>query len=258
MNTDVKNHFLDQRKNRLFIGLGAFFLANTLIAEMIGVKLFSLERSLGFEPIRLMLFGTEVNFTLSVGVLPWPIVFILTDIINEYFGYRGVRFLSILTSVLIAFAFLIFYGAIQMAPADFWLTSQQSNGVLDMQVAYRMILGQSMSIIYASIIAFLVGQLLDAHIFTKIKQYTGEKKIYLRATGSTLISQLIDTIIVNYLYLYVSLGFPFVQVTAICLMGYIFKFLVAIISTPALYLGHFIIRNYLAGRSIFEWRRKKK
>ena len=148
---------MGSRTNRLFLVLAGLFITHALAAEMIGVKLFSLEKTLGLAPLHFSLFGSTVDFTLSVGVLPWPMVFILTDVINEYFGYRGVRFLSILTACLISFTFLIFYGAIHLFPAEFWLTSQVANGVPDMQAAYQVILGQSMTIIYASIIAFLVG-----------------------------------------------------------------------------------------------------
>lgn len=114
---------IKDKPTRLFLILGGFFVANALIAEVVGVKLFSLERTLGSEPTNHTLFGESgLGFTLSAGTLNWPLVFIMTDIINEYYGVKGVRFLSILTAGIIAFAFLVFYGAIHIAPDDFWLT----------------------------------------------------------------------------------------------------------------------------------------
>lgn len=237
---------IKEKPTRLFLILGGFFIANALIAEVIGVKLFSLEKTLHMMPANMTIFGESgLGFTLTVGIVIWPVVFIMTDLINEYYGVKGVRFLSVLTACIIAFAFLVFYIAIHLAPDDYWIGSQKVNGVPDMQAAYTQILGQGMSIIFASLTAFLIGQMADATIFKKIKKLTGEKNIWMRATLSTLVSQLIDTICVSYIYLYFSLGFSFPRVTAIVLTGYIYKFAIAIICTPLIYLVHNGIEEYL-------------
>jgi queuosine precursor transporter len=240
------HNIIKDKAIRLFIILGGFFIANAIIAEVIGVKLFSLEKVFGLDNANITLFGEKgLGYTLSVGVLPWPIVFIMTDIINEYYGVKGVRFLSFITAGLIAFAFFVFYFAIKMPPDDFWQSSQQKNGVPGMQQAFTQILGQGMNIIVASLTAFLIGQLTDAFVFRKIKKATGEGKIWLRATTSTLISQLIDTVIVSYVYLYFSLGFSFPRVTGIAMVGYTYKLTVAILCTPLIYLVHGWIEKYL-------------
>lgn len=240
------HNIIKDKGTRLFLILGGFFVANTLMAEVIGVKLFSLEKTLHLDPANMTLLGESgLGFTLTVGVLIWPVVFIMTDLINEYYGVKGVRFLSILTSIIIIFAFIVFYGAIHLAPDNYWIGSQKENGVPDMQAAFAQVLGQGMNIIFASLTAFLVGQLADATVFKKIKQITGEKGIWMRATVSTLVSQLIDTICVSYIYLYFSLGFSFPRVTAIALTGYVYKFSVAILCTPIIYLVHHLIEEYL-------------
>jgi hypothetical protein len=210
------HNIIKDKGTRLFLILGGFFVANTLMAEVIGVKLFSLEKTLHLDPANMTLLGES-----------------------------GVRFLSILTSIIIIFAFLVFYGAIHLAPDNYWIGSQKENGVPDMQAAFAQVLGQGMNIIFASLTAFLVGQLADATVFKKIKQITGEKGIWMRATVSTLVSQLIDTICVSYIYLYFSLGFSFPRVTAIALTGYVYKFSVAILCTPIIYLVHHLIEEYL-------------
>jgi uncharacterized integral membrane protein (TIGR00697 family) len=169
----------------------------------------------------------------------------MTDIINEYYGVKGVRFLSLLTTVIIAFAFIVFYGAIHLAPDNFWVGSQKNNGVPNMQAAFAQVLGQGMNIIFASLTAFLIGQMADATVFKQIKRLTGEKGIWMRATLSTLVSQLLDTICVSYIYLYFSLGFSFPRVTAIALTGYVYKFCIAILCTPIIYLIHNLIEEYL-------------
>ena len=250
------HYIIKDKPTRLFIILGGFFIANTIMAEVIGVKLFSLEKTLHLAPANLTLFGESgLGFTLTVGVLIWPVVFIMTDLINEYYGVKGVRFLSILTSIIILFAFLVFYGAIHLAPDDYWISSQEKNGVPNMQSAFAQVLGQGMNIIFASLTAFLIGQLADATVFKQIKKITGEKGIWMRATVSTLISQLIDTICVSYIYLYFSLGFSFPRVTAIALTGYIYKFSVAIICTPIIYLIHHLIEEYLGKSKAAEMKR---
>jgi len=97
----------------------------------------------------------------------------------------------------------------------------------------------------ASLTAFVVGQISDATVFKAIKRATGEKHIWMRATLSTLISQFIDTVVVSYLYLYYSQGFPFARVTGIALVGYTYKFVIAVASTPLIYLVHGWIERYL-------------
>lgn len=252
---------IKDKPTRLFIILAGFFIANTLIAELMGVKLFSLERSLGIDPIALNIFGNEFSFNLTAGVLLWPVVFIMTDIINEYYGRSGVRFLSLLTIGLIIYAFIMFSGAINLYPADFW-ARDYFPGVTDSNKAYAGIFGQSQAIIIASLCAFLVAQLLDVFIFHKIKEKTGERKIWLRATGSTLISQLIDSFIVLFIAFYIAprvygntTSWSFSLVMTVCIGNYLYKFLVAIIMTPVIYLVHAWIEKYLGHEKAAEMKR---
>ena len=245
------HNIIKDKSTRLFIILGGFFIANALIAEIIGVKLFSLEKSLGLEPANLRFFGNSFSFNLTAGVLLWPVVFIMTDIINEYYGPKGVRFLSFIAIILIAYSFLMFTGAIGLYPADFW-AKDYFPGVPDSNKAFSGIFGQSQAIIVASLAAFLISQLLDVFIFHKIKRFTGEKSIWLRATGSTLVSQLIDSFVVLFIAFYVmpsltgqSKAWSLAQVMATCVGNYIYKFLVAVVLTPIIYLVHGVIEKYL-------------
>jgi queuosine precursor transporter len=247
------HNIIKDKATRLFIMLGGFFIANALIAEFIGVKIFSLEGTLGIQPIAINLFGNSFSFNLTAGVLLWPVVFIMTDIINEYYGQKGVKFLSYLTAGLISYAFLMFFWAIRLEPAGWWPGSKQSAGIQDMQVAYRAVFGQGLWIIIGSLTAFLLGQILDVMVFHKIKQYTGDKKIWLRATGSTLFSQLIDSFVVLGIAFYIgpmidpSNGDPWTlaQLLSIGTGNYIYKFVVAVAMTPVIYLGHKMIENYV-------------
>ncbi len=238
---------LSDKATRLFLVLAGFFAANALLAEMIGVKLFQLETALGLATADFGLLGQEhLSFVLSVGVLPWPIVFIMTDVVNDYYGVRGVRFLTLLTTGLIAFAFIVMGFAIGIPPAEFWVGMNARQGVPDMQAAFAGIFGQGMNIILGSLSAFVVGQLVDAFAFRAIKRATGDRRIWLRATGSTLVSQLIDSVVVTYVAFWVMRDdFSFARCTAMVLTAYAYKFVVAVLSTPLVYLAHAGVERYL-------------
>jgi uncharacterized integral membrane protein (TIGR00697 family) len=247
-------NIINNKSTKLFIFLGGFFIANAFIAEVIGVKIFSLENTLGITPFKIPLFGTDFSFNLTAGVLLWPVVFIMTDIINEYYGEKGVKFLSYLTVVLLAYAFLMYYLGIKLVPAGWWPTSKTDQGVPNMQLAYAQVFGQGIAIILGSLIAFLIGQVVDVVIFHKIKKWSGEKYIWLRSTGSTLVSQLIDSFVVLFIAFYLfpkyvsdANGKPwaFNVVMSICIGNYIYKFIVAVVLTPVIYIVHSWIEKYL-------------
>ncbi|HEX6192190.1 MAG TPA: queuosine precursor transporter [Chitinophagaceae bacterium] len=254
---------IQHKPTRLFLILAGLFITNALIAEFIGVKIFSLEATLGLKPAEIHLFGSTYSFNLTCGVLLWPVVFVMTDIINEYYGRRGVKFLSWLTIILIAFGFLMVFGAINTTPNSWWVTSKKEIGVDNMNTAFNGIYGQGLGIIIASMTAFLVAQLVDVVIFHKIKKATGEKKIWLRATGSTVVSQLIDSFIVLLIAFYFypkyvpnqGSPWPFDQLLAICLVNYIYKFSMALLLTPVIYLVHGWIENYLGRELAAEMKR---
>lgn len=234
------------KKVYLFLFLGGFFICNALLAEFIGVKIFSLERSLGIEPLRMQLLGlSDLGFNLTAGVLLWPVVFIMTDIINEYYGMRGVRIFSFFTAALIAYAFVMVFMAIRLSPADFWPASQASQGIDNMQLAYRAIFGQGLWIIVGSLVAFLIGQLVDVFVFHRVKVITGERYIWARATGSTLVSQFIDSFVVLFIAFYIGADWSLRLVLGIGLVNYMYKFAAALLLTPLIYLGHHFIDRYL-------------
>ena len=250
----MTNQDLNMYKNKpqiLFFILGGFFLTNAIVAEIIGVKIFSLEQTLGFEPANLSFFGIEnLSFNLTAGVLLWPIIFVMTDIINEYFGKRGVKVLSYAAVGFIIYAFIMMFLAINLAPNTWWdsqsgLSVDPINSIDKMDLAFNKIIGQGLWIIVGSLIAFLVGQLLDVLVYQKIRKFTGESKVWLRATGSTLISQLVDSYIVLFIAFYIGSDWSFERVAAIATVNYIYKFILAIGLTPFIYLAHNVIDNYL-------------
>lgn len=211
------------KRETLYLILAMFFVTNAIVAEMIGGKLIDIHL-LGF------------SFKFSIGILPWPIVFLSTDLINEYFGKQGVRKLSVITSCMILYAFLVLFFAMGVPAASFSPVQDD---------AFRNVFGQSMWIIAGSITAFLVSQIIDVMVFWFFKSRTGNKMLWLRATGSTVVSQFIDSFIV--------LGIGFLLPGKISLDNYINvgltnysgKLIIAILLTPFIYIIHFLIDKFI-------------
>jgi len=224
------------RKQWVYFVLGGFFLTNAILGELTGGKLFSLPAyGLGW-------LGLD-TVVLSIGVIPWPVVFIITDLINEYFGQPGVRRLTFLAVGMICYAFVILFAAIQV-PA--WESSPVPHDM------FARVFGQSMWIIVGSLAAFLIAQLLDVTLFHWFKGLTGGKALWLRATGSTVFSQMVDTFVVLFVgfRLPAILGISGYDLTwgkfaQVAVGNYSYKLLIAILITPLIYVIHGIIDRYL-------------
>lgn len=237
---------LDDRATRLFIALAAFFCVNAVLAEFIGVKIFALEDTLGLSPFEWNLWGQTGSLNFTVGTLLWPFVFVFTDVINEFFGVRGVRMISWIAVALIAYGFVFAFAGIALAPAGWWVEAARGQGVPDYQAAYAAVFGQGLWSIGGSIVAFLVGQLIDVSVFHRIRRATGERWVWLRATGSTAVSQLVDSFVV--LYIAFVLGpqhWPIPQFLAIGSVNYVYKMAAAVAMIPLLYLMRRGITRYL-------------
>ena len=208
------------KKELVFVILAGIFITNAVVAELIGGKLIQIG-----------------PFVMSMGIVPWPIVFITTDLINEYFGEKGVKKLSLITAALIAYAFVILLLAVQI-PAAKGISPVSDNQFLA-------VFGQSMWIIVGSIVAFLVSQLLDVSLFHYLKNKTGHKMLWLRSTGSTVISQLFDSFIVLGIAFWLPGKINFETFISSALTGYTFKLALAVVLTPLIYLGHTIIDKYI-------------
>lgn len=237
---------LEDRATRLFLLLAAFFCVNAVLAEFIGVKIFALEDTLGLKPLEWNLFGQTGSLNFTAGTLLWPIVFIMTDTINEYYGRRGVRFISWLAAALIVYGFAFAFIAIHLAPATWWVGVAKDQGVPDYQAAFSAVFGQGLWTIWGSLIAFMIGQLIDVSVFHRIRRATGERHAWLRATGSTAVSQLIDSFVVLYIAFVIGpQHWPTSLFLAVGTLNYIYKMAAAIALIPLLYLARAMIHRYL-------------
>jgi uncharacterized integral membrane protein (TIGR00697 family) len=217
----------------LFVFLAGLFITNAITAELISNKLIEI-------PLNINLFGTELGpFVTIVGILPWPIVFLLTDLLNEFYGYKAVKRLSWITAILIAYCFIIVGLAIQIPAVEI------EGSTLSDDYSFNKVFGQAQMVIIGSICAFLVSQLLDALLFKWIKSRTGSRYIWLRSTGSTVVSQLIDSYIVLYIGFVLPGSLSFSDFMTIAPTNYILKLIIAILLTPLIYLGHYLIKKYV-------------
>jgi len=208
------------KRDIVFTILAGIFITNAVVAELIGGKIIQLG-----------------PFIMSIGIIPWPVVFLTTDLINEYYGKNGVKKLTFITAALIAYAFIVLFFSINIPAA------KGISAVTDEQ--FQAVFGQSMWIIFASIIAFLVSQFVDVFIFWLLRNRTGGKMIWLRSTGSTVVSQLIDTFIVLGIAFWLTGKMSTDEYINAALTGYTFKLIIAILLTPLIYLGHYLVNNYL-------------
>jgi uncharacterized integral membrane protein (TIGR00697 family) len=207
------------RKEILFTVLAGFFVTNAVVGELIGGKLIQLG-----------------PFTMSIGIIPWPVVFLTTDIINEYFGKKGVRRLTLMTAGLITYTFILLLAGMNVPASGISpVNDEQFKGVF----------GQSMWIIVGSVVAFLASQLIDVLVFWLIRSRTGKRMIWLRATGSTVVSQLIDTFIVTGIAFWLPGKLSFMDFINTAFTGYSAKLIIAVAVTPLIYLGHAIVHAYL-------------
>ncbi|MBW6482851.1 MAG: queuosine precursor transporter [Vicingaceae bacterium] len=214
------------KRDIVFTILAGIFITNAVVAELIGGKIIQIG-----------------PFIMSIGIIPWPVVFLTTDLINEYYGKNGVKKLTFITASLIAYAFVVLFFSINIPAA------KGVSAVTDEQ--FQAVFGQSMWIIFTSLIAFLVSQFVDVFIFWLLRNKTGGKMIWLRSTGSTVVSQLIDTFIVLGIAFWLTGKMSTSEYVNAALTGYTFKLLIAILLTPLIYLGHYLVNNYL-GKELSE------
>jgi len=236
------------KKTNILIVLSTFFVGNAIIAEFTGAKIFNLGKILGIGQVHLPFLSLPFDFNVSVGLIIWPLVFIISDLANEYFGREGVRKLSLLTAIIIAYGFIVIYFGTQAPPARFWLENNLKDPLgnpFDINYAYTAIFRQSMGIIVGSISAFLVSQLVDVYAFHYLRKLTGHKKLWLRATGSTVISQLIDSFVILFIAFYFLGNWTFVQVLSVGVVQYTYKIIMAVALTPLIYIFHYFIDRYL-------------
>jgi uncharacterized integral membrane protein (TIGR00697 family) len=208
---------LTNRREIAFMVMAGIFITSAIVAELISCKIVDI----GIYPI-------------IAGIVPWPIVFLLTDVMNDYFGKKAVKRLSWITCGLIAFCFLIVFIAVKLpTAAGSPVTSEQFN----------LIFSGSLPIMIGSITAFILSQLLDVRLFEFFHRLTKGKMIWLRSTGSTVVSQLVDSYTVLLIGFLLPGAITFEQFLLFGITGYVTKLVIAVILTPLVYLMHALAKQ---------------
>ncbi len=221
------------RTTRLWIVLAALMITSAVVAEIVSVKLFQVK----FYGV----FGVDYPFTLTCGALLWPIVFLTTDTINEFFGARAVRFVTWVTMAMITWMFVITNASIRVPAVGFSPVGDE---------VFRAVFGQSAWIVVGSMAAFLLSQLVDVTVFHGIRRALKGRHIWARATGSTIVSQLIDSFVVIYVAfwgptLLGQKGLTVLQAFETSMSSFAYKVGVAVALTPLVYLGHWLVHRWL-------------
>lgn len=217
---------LDAR-TRLFIVLAGIFSTSLVVGDIIGGKL-----------IETQIFGTR--FTLTVGMIPFPITFLLTDVLNEFYGKKHARFITLLGFGLasLAYAFIFIAGAIPIAEMT---RSASWTGVTE--ASFDNVFLGSQRMILASMAAYIVAQFVDIGVFHALKRLTTNRLLWLRATGSTVVSQLIDTVTITFVAWWGVLGIS--DILTMIRSSYTLKILIAVGLTPLVYLMHALVQRGL-------------
>ena len=227
----------------VYLWISGVFVTSLLMANVLGVKMFQLDTGItGILPD-----GKPLRIIHTVGMLPFPLTFLLTDLLNEFYGRRATRRVTYIAFTMALLAF----GMISAGRA---LPIHEGIAGTATPEAFESIFGASARMYLASICAFLAGSLLDIAVFAMIHRFTGERLIWLRATGSTIISQVFDSFVVTFLFFW---AFPrllgndseaFGTMLEIALTGYILKFVIAVAITPLIYAGRWFLMNRLGMR----------
>lgn len=221
------------RPQKLYVVCASIFVTALVVAEATAGKLF-----VAFElPFSVHLFGeTFDQFVMTAGVIAFPITFIITDLLNEYYGKSGIRFVTFIGMAMVVFEFALLQAAMAVPPLP--------NGPLP-EEAFDAVFGLSTWIIVGSLTAYLLGQLTDITLFHWLRRLTEGRYLWLRATGSTFGSQFIDTFVVLFVAFYLPGQMSIQTVLAITLFNYLYKFVVAVVITPLIYLAHWVMDLYL-------------
>ncbi len=228
-------------QQRVFVWLTGLFVAALLVANVTGVKLFV------FHLEAPWIGALAVEHT--AGMLAFPLTFLLTDLINEYYGKRGARMAVYIAFVMGAVAFVIIWIARQL-PIREGIPGTASGA------AFENIFGASQLMYLASLGAFLVGSIVDIFLFSVAKRLTGGRMVWLRATGSTIVSQFVDSFVVSILFFQVAQTVTGAQAASLeftlrtALTGYILKFVIAVLLTPIVYLGRWGLMRYFGLRPV--------
>jgi queuosine precursor transporter len=243
-NLTITEHpaFRLDRPQKLLLLSTAVFLTALVVGEATGSKFFTLFNL----PFAVTIFG--VRFTeviMTAGVIAFPVTFIFTDLLNDLYGKRVIRFVTLVGMVMIIFEYFILQISIKAPTSSISPVPDE---------AFAQVFGAAGRIIFGSLTAYLISQLVDIYLFHQLRNLTRGRYLWVRATGSTFGSQFIDTFIV--LGIAFSGRLKIQEILAITLFNYLYKFVIAIVITPLIYLAHWLMELYLGQETVHAMQRE--
>lgn len=228
------------RREGTFTALSTCFCVVLVLTNIVGVKLFHLfpEGRPGWLP-------GEGPLTLTSGIITYPLTFVLTDLVAEIWGRKRANFMVLLGFVMSLMMLAIVQLAGALPPSAFWSNPRLGMPAPEMQRAFQAIFSAPAVLLFASMSAYLVAQLLDVRLYHFWWRITGGKHLWLRNNGSTMISQLVDTTIVNSIFLHFAFGMQWGAIFEVILAVYLCKIMLAILDTPLIYLGRALLSGFL-------------
>lgn len=219
----LKDKLLAQR---IYLLLGALFITSLVVSNLIFQKFFY------WYPLDIEIFDSQL-FEISVGILPYPVTFLITDLISEIYGKKRANDVVIVGVFASLFSLLIIYAA-SIVPATSWSPVSDS--------LFNTVFGNSTIAVFASMITYLFAQFIDIQIYHFWKRLTKGKHLWLRNNFSTWFSQFVDTFII--ILLLCSFGIiDWANFKGLLISGFLFKVLIAALDTPFLYLGVYLFKK---------------
>ena len=230
--------FENAKQLTVYMVLAAIFISSMTMLNILGTSRF-LDLSFSF-------FDTKIPMIVAIGVLPYPITFLCTDLISEIYGKERAK-----TIVWIGLVVNLWLGFILWIGGNLpeFTTSAQS---MESNNAFMTIRNLALGTITASMIAYFLAQYIDVIVFHYLKSLTKGRYLWIRNNGSTMISQLVDTSAVILITHYLTGAIPlpknmstFDGLMLLIFYGYIFKFFFALVDTPIFYFAVKYIKKYL-------------
>jgi len=245
---------LRERRERVFLVLAGLFLGTLAMLNILGISRFIALASFTPGESGSWTWGEwgEVSFALAVGVLPYPLTFLCTDLISEFYGRRRANFMVFVGLILNLWVVFILWlgGVLPVVPVMDGATGLPGPG--DPQYAFYAIRKLAFGAVMASMAAYLVAQFVDVQLFHYWKKLTSGKALWLRNNGSTVVSQAVDTVAVILITHYYAGALPVAedrpvggQLMLFIATGYVFKLAVALIDTPLIYAAVAWLKPYL-------------
>ena len=233
-------------RERIYLLLASTFAVVLVLTNIIGFKLFR-------APL-------QPDFALTAGIITYPVTFLITDIVSEVYGKRRADFMVVVGFLMSVLMLGIVQLAVALPPHAYWVPPEApffvdgwragadatpGTAVEGYQHAFHSVFALNGILLVGSMLAYLCAQLTDNYLFHFWKRLTNGKHLWLRNNGSTMISQAVDTLVVNSILFFIGFGMDFATGFGIMLTIYVYKLALAVLDTPLIYLGVFLTKRAL-------------